>query len=69
VGQSELSLGPRVHLAQFIDELFPDTPEDFTGRLTFETKGEGQPLVALTLGQSSHGAERASSTLPAVDPA
>lgn len=60
------SFGPGIHLAQFVNEMFPSVPAGFTGSLTFETGGIDQKLAAVTLRWVRQGSSLFT-TLPVVD--
>lgn len=70
VHRKSISLAPGEHIPRFVNDpqWFPDTPQGFSGSLTFETGQNPVGLAAVTLRQSrnAHG-EPLLATLPVVD--
>lgn len=63
------TIGPRMHLALFVGQLFHENlPDDFIGSLTFETSSGERRLAAITLRESSNRhLEPIFTTLPVAD--
>jgi sugar lactone lactonase YvrE len=68
VDQDTVELGPGVHRPRFVDELFGELEQGFTGSLTFEVSEPSTGLAAVTIRQATNAyGEPLLATLPVVD--